>query len=943
MANPVHPIRRPRRTLQHLAFRRRLGIPFLAGLLFAGVVPSSMGQERPGSEMAPDDAPAGSFPGDRPVLEGGEPGWVPASPQGLPSLGGGQWVPQGPGPALGGQVEGVPGREVVGAVHTVAAHPTDPDVLYVGAANGGIWRTSNATSASPQWDPLTDFETSLSIGALEFDPTDATHQTLVAGAGRYSSFGGVGGVRSGLLKTTDAGASWSVLGPVGSASAAGISGVAPRGSTIVASANVSDAFTCSDIGIWRSVDGGSSFTKVGVPAGIPDGVAFDLTGNPTSPGTLFTAITFATVCTGGALPNGVYRSLNAGATWSKVSDPVMDALIIDGFTNNIEIAAHGLDVYVNIVRAGRSAGIFHSGDDGVTWTAMDLPRTPEGTPIAILPPDLLIPGAPIRVDHSASGFAHGLTSGMEVEVTDVAGTLGANGVWTISVLSSFAFSLSGSNDFTPWVPGTGDWVKVVGLNPREKPGSQGGIHAAIRVDPSTPTTVYIGGDRQDSPFPNFLGALDFTGRLFRGDTTVAPTGSVPSPQWEHLTHSSAVPGIPGGGTAGASAPHADSREMVFDANGDLIEVDDGGIYRRTSPSLSTGDWFSLNGNLQVTEIHDIAYDAISDVLISGNQDTGTTQQTSPGGVVWESVHTADGGDVAVDDLTQPGVSTRFSSFQNLAAFRRREYDSANNLLSQTFPALTTSPPDESLIATFVTPVQLNAITPTRLVIAGCNAVFESLDQGDTLQQASGLGDPFCGSGGILTLFQNALAYGGVSSGVDNVDVLYVGSGSELYIRTSAHPAPLVSASTYPGTTVVRDIVLDPADWTTSYVLEGTRVFTSPDAAVTWTDLTGNLTDTDLRSAAFVPGSPDRLVVGGRNGVFALTLPPTPPFVWGGLGTGLPNAPVWDLEYDSTDAVLVAGTMGRGAWVLDSFTLFADGFESGDTSAWSDCVGTGCTP
>jgi hypothetical protein len=48
--------------------------------------------------------------------------------------------------------------------------------------------------------------------------------------------------------------------------------------------------------------------------------------------------------------------------------------------------------------------------------------------------------------------------------------------------------------------------------------------------------------------------------------------------------------------------------MVVDANSDLIEVDDGGVYRRASPLNNTGDWFSINGDLQTTELHDVAYD-----------------------------------------------------------------------------------------------------------------------------------------------------------------------------------------------------------------------------------------------------------------------------------------------------------------------------------------------
>ena len=52
---------------------------------------------------------------------------------------GGIWIHQGPGPILSGQVENVaPENEVSGAIHTVAAHPNDPDILYAGAVNGGI-------------------------------------------------------------------------------------------------------------------------------------------------------------------------------------------------------------------------------------------------------------------------------------------------------------------------------------------------------------------------------------------------------------------------------------------------------------------------------------------------------------------------------------------------------------------------------------------------------------------------------------------------------------------------------------------------------------------------------------------------------------------------------------------------------------------------------------
>ena len=262
--------------------------------------------------------------------------------------------------------------------------------------------------------------------------------------------------------------------------------------------------------------------------------------------------------------------------------------------------------------------------------------------------------------------------------------------------------------------------QVLGLNPREKPGSQGGIHLSLVVDPNDSSIIYIGGDRQggntNPPLGNSIGATDSTGRLFRGDTDQPANGfnvhdfqfdemNPPtfgflvanlSPQWSHLTHSNSVTYLPDGGTASRSAPHADSRDMAFDAAGNLIEVDDGGIYRRTSPRTNQGDWFSMNGNLQITEAHDIAYDSNSNILVTGNQDVGTTMQQFGNPTTWEHIDfesndpnvpsvrlNGDGGDIAIDDTSRrPDLSYRYTSSQQLGFFRRLTYDANNVLVDQ---------------------------------------------------------------------------------------------------------------------------------------------------------------------------------------------------------------------------------------------------------------------
>jgi Big-like domain-containing protein len=754
---------------------------------------------------------------------------------------GGTWTAQGPGPTQNGQVENIlPNKEVVGAIHTVAAHPTDANILYVGGVNSGVWRTGNATASSPNWTPLTDNFPSLSIGALEFDPSDTTRRTLVAGIGRFSSFSRNGGPLTGLLRTTNGGDNWAPIShPI--LVNKNISGVAARGATLLASANsFNGIFTTG--GLFRSIDGGSNWGPVSVENGLSAGDVFDLVGDPANVNRFYVSV----------LRAGIFRSNDGGANWTNISggDPILNGVITqdqDNLLANAEMAvASNGRLYVVVVVNGRAQyiGFTDNPTAGVpAWTAMDLPRTLE-----------------------------------------------ANG-------------------------------EIEGIHP----GGQGSIHLSIAVDRNDPNTFYVAGDRQDSglPFPsnpNFIGARDFSGRLFRGDTSVAPTGVVPSPQWEHLTHSNSIPQIPGGGTASGSAPHADSREMAIAANGDLIEVDDGGIYRRTSPQNNSGDWFSINGDIQTTEFHDVAYDNNSNaILIGGAQDTGTPQQITTNSTTWTSVSTADGGDVAVDNITMmtSNQSIRYSSFQNLGAFRRDTYGAANNFISRTLimPVVAGAP----FRPQFVTPLELNAIDPKRLVLGGMDSVYESFNQGANITQLN--------PSPLPPLRANAMAYGAVG----NQDVLYVGSGSAVFLR-NAIGADLAQTAALPsGAGTVRDVVLDPDDWRSAYVVDDNQVFRTTNAGVSWTDITGNLTALGaigFRTTVFAAGdSRDILVVGTTAGVFVSFS--TSGFTsWNKLGIGLPNAPVADLDYDAADDVLLAGTLGRGAWTITNLK----GLTQGATSA-----------
>jgi len=936
------------------------------------------------------------------------------------------WIEQGPGPIRHAQTEGMNNTPVAGAVHAVAAHPTNADILFVGTVNGGVWRTTNASAASPSWTPLTDQFPSLSIGAMEFDPADATGNTLLVGIGRFSAANGRGGDQTGALYTTNALAmepTWSQL--TDGIDDKRVSGVAARGSTLLVAT--------SAVGLYRSTDGGQHFellnTDTVTDSGLLEGGIFDLVGDPGDPMVFYASTRYrdGNTQTGA----GLFRSDDGGATWTDISDGIAG---LDATTQNIEMSVHSNGannvVYVGVVsdldpdpneRKSRLSGVFRSVDSGGSWTPMDIPET-----LGLI--DKVITGATNASPIVITSSDHGLDNGDKVVIQGVTGNTAANGTFTVIKISDDTFSLDGSTGNGDYA-GDGTWQIVDGLQPGNsvsKPengesGGQGATHFSIVAHPTDPNLVFVGGDRQNKTIRlvggnfvgNSVGANNSTGRLFRGDASVDATGQVNSPQWTSITDNFADPtsgatnpitgatnatpivitsnahglatgdrvnvagvagnmnarglwtvtvidanrialdgsignaNYTGGGTwrRPGTAPHADSREMVFDANGNIIEGDDGGVYRRTNPTSSTGAWSSVNGDLRAVEFFSVAYDPKHDIIFGGAQDNGTSEQGAPGSTTWDAPFALmdnGGGDYrrnqrqqgdgfvnAIDvTSTDAGADSLRYSFTSPGTFLRRRIDSSNSLVNVTQVRLASTAAGDALsgllaqdreVRFTLVPYVLNAADP-RLMMLGSSGLYEDADTdaanglaGDVVTRITGNG--FAPDAGAKV---SAIAYGGRRNGAGQTNVAYVGlSSGELFVR--GETGATFTSRPVGGSGPIRDIVLDPDDWRTAYVVRETGVFMTIDEGANFTPITDNLDKftSQLQSVTlFDPASgttdgEEIVLVGGRQGAFRRLGD-----MWSEYGRGLPNALVLDVQaIGGGEDILLTGTLGRGAWTV----------------------------
>jgi len=250
-----------------------------------------------------------------------------------------------------------------GRLGAVAGTDADSSLYYVGAAGGGVWRSTNGGQT---FVPVFDSQAVGSTGAIAIDPRDPKVVWVGTGEGAPRNDVSPG---DGVYRSADGGKSWAHMLTLGNALVANIL-IDPRDSNTVLVSVLGDPFADNAArGIYRTIDGGKSWQKtlyVDARTG-----ASDMTASAKEPGVVYAGM-WPYRRTGwssesGGTQGGLYKSSDFGATWEKLAGHGLPP----GETGRIGVAVAPSDpqrVYALI--ESKQGILWRSDDGGANWKLM---------------------------------------------------------------------------------------------------------------------------------------------------------------------------------------------------------------------------------------------------------------------------------------------------------------------------------------------------------------------------------------------------------------------------------------------------------------------------------------------------------------------------------------------------------------------------------------------
>lgn len=251
---------------------------------------------------------------------------------------------------------------VGGRTVALAMDPTDTSVLWMGSASGGLWKSTTGGVGIAAWNYVPLGYPVLGIGSIAIDPQD--HNVMYVGSGEVYSDSSYsqglielrptrGSYGMGLFKSVDGGNTWTQSINWTYQQNSGISSI------VINPLNPNIVYAGTTFGVYKTTNAGASWTKVLGIAMAMNLLIHDVDTN---------IILCGTGNYGSSL-HGIYRSTNSGATWSLVTNGLPPAnnngrITLAAYANNNDtMLAHICDVY-------NTVGVYMSKDKGNSWTLL---------------------------------------------------------------------------------------------------------------------------------------------------------------------------------------------------------------------------------------------------------------------------------------------------------------------------------------------------------------------------------------------------------------------------------------------------------------------------------------------------------------------------------------------------------------------------------------------
>jgi len=231
---------------------------------------------------------------------------------------------------------------ISGRTNSIAFHPTDPNIFYIAAAQGGVWKT---TDGGINWTALTDNLPTLACGDIVVDQVNPNILYLGTGELNYSGDSQYG---NGIYKSTDAGTTWNQIATVAQVgNRCSYMAIDPSNSNIV--------YMAGNLGIFKSTDAGTTWVNIHGTAN-----ANCIIIDPTN-----SQILYAT--NGGTSSGIIMKSTNAGINWGTLTSGLpsgMGRIQLALAKNNVST------IYASISNSsGALVGLYRTTDAGTTWTS----------------------------------------------------------------------------------------------------------------------------------------------------------------------------------------------------------------------------------------------------------------------------------------------------------------------------------------------------------------------------------------------------------------------------------------------------------------------------------------------------------------------------------------------------------------------------------------------